>query len=120
MAYDACASTTCAPAPLLSPLTTRQWQDRSAFPTHHPSLFTQQRRFLIASEPELKINRTSSKQTRKYFLIATFYGCLGHAPHFATRQSHITTHAFLIATQIIRKRANPLEANEKTFSNRYS
>jgi hypothetical protein len=45
------------------------------------------RAFLIATQL-LEIRRTCSQQTRKLFLIATFFRCLAYPRHLAARQSH--------------------------------
>ena len=62
-------------APHNSPITTQ----KSAIASSHPR-FPQ---FLIATQI-LEIELTRSQQTRKLFLIATFYGCLANASHLAS------------------------------------
>jgi hypothetical protein len=49
---------------------------------NHQSLLTH-RAFLISSRPVLEIELTRTQQTRKHFLISSFYASLARAPRFA-------------------------------------
>jgi seryl-tRNA synthetase len=91
-------------APHNSPVTAQ----RSAIASPHPH----SPQFLIATQI-LDIERTPSQQTRKHFLIATFFGNLAPAPRL---HNHLS--GFPIATDRIQKICNLLKTKEKRFSNR--
>jgi hypothetical protein len=95
MVHAARASTVSAPAPLST------------------------RNFLIASRQILKIELTHSQQTRKLFLIASFWASLAPAPHLTNHDSRKTA-PFLFNTnkahKIIILMKAPLKTKEKRFS----
>jgi hypothetical protein len=97
--------------------------------THNSSLIANHcpiPQFLIATRPGLEIKVTRSQQTRKHFLIATFFGTLPPAPRLTHHSSLITHHCltpFLFDTnkthRIIILMRTLLKTNEKQFSIRY-
>jgi hypothetical protein len=56
--------------------------------TAHQSLLTDHA-FLIASHQLLEFRLIPSQQTRKHFLIPSFYSCLASAPHLSVRSRGI-------------------------------
>ena len=115
MAYAACASTTCAPARRPCTLRTSRWQDRTASPAHHPSLFiTQHCRFLIGCTA-IKNPRIPLKQHAMFFpnrpRIAYLRAPFAHVLHCTNHRSQITNHAFLIPVAGIKNVRNLQKTN---------
>jgi hypothetical protein len=78
--------------------------------TDHQSLLTDHA-LLIASREILNIRLICSQQTRKLFLIATFYGCWGPAPRFSAHHSEHINRAFLTGCAAIKNRRNAMKTN---------
>jgi len=144
MAYAACASITCAPAPLLSPLRASRLQDRSASLTLHSftlracqwqarraypeqrACHRQDRRvsstfhchFLIGSTA-IKNSRIPLKQHAMFFSnrprIACLRARLSRVLHSTNHQPRRTTRAFLIATQILEIELTRSQQTRKLF-----
>jgi len=81
-------------------------------PTNHDSRGTYHA-FLISSRPGLEIELTRSQQTRKRFLISSFFAVSPSASHPTNCHRD-----FLTATDRIQKIGNPVKTEEKQFSNR--
>jgi hypothetical protein len=93
MHHAACATATYAPPP--RPFTRASTQRQTPSAAENSSPVTHHCPILIAS-PVLEIDLTSSQQTRKHFLIASFYGTLAQPSRPAHLNSFPAT--FLTAT----------------------